>query len=385
MLKLGVGNNCRVILSARFLLNAYHYERGNQMKVILRLACILPFFAFGPVTQGQEYWEYDRWDQEWERHDPVSGLKYEYGNGIDVEEQGYEWESGEGYHEEEWYDPSDWFDSDDTVDYENDYNWGYGDRYDLDGYDYNNYEDYTEEYYDDDFYEEEYYFDDNYQEDYYDDYDYDYDYSNGLNDEVDYTFDQELSGEVIGLKRIRGTYGQPQSVALQIRTNEGQMRTIQLGDRAYADRYLPKFSMGDRVAIGGDRVNVNGKNMFRAKELRSGVASYRIPSYEYEQRIDGKIVGMRQVRMSDGQLGAVVARVSPDSGPEMNVLLGRSSDLQQDGKTIRPGTKITVEGYKREVDGNSTFVVQDVSMMSADNADGEQQVSTRNNNQGQDG
>ena len=40
----------------------------------------------------------------------------------------YEYESGEGLHQEEWYDPSDWFDNDQGVDYERD-DWGF-DNYD---------------------------------------------------------------------------------------------------------------------------------------------------------------------------------------------------------------------------------------------------------------
>ena len=333
------------------------------MKWSISLLLMFLLCSFSSVTSGQEYWEYDQWDNEWERHDPVAGLKYEYENGVEVEEQAYEWEPGEGYHEEEWYDPSDWFDDDDSVDYEDDYNWGYGTGYNFDGYDYDHYNDYTSDFYEDDVYR------DRYTDNYYDNYDYDYDYFNGVNgntrDEVDYTFDQELSGEVLGFKRITGTYGQPQSVAVRLRTDDGQIRELQLGDRAYADRFLPQFSKGDRVAIGGERVTVDGENMFRAKELRSGAASYRIPYYEYEQRIEGKIVGLRQARMNNGELGAVIARVQPEEGQIMDVLLGTEESMRQQATSIRPGSQIQVDGYSREVDGSRTFVVQEVKVNSS--------------------
>ncbi len=50
----------------------------------------------------------------------------------------YEYEPGEGVHEEEWYDPSDWFDNDEAIDYENDwydYTYNYPETYTYD-YDY---------------------------------------------------------------------------------------------------------------------------------------------------------------------------------------------------------------------------------------------------------
>ena len=44
----------------------------------------------------------------------------------------YEYEPGEGLHQEEWYDPSDWFDTGEGIDYETDWdNYYYGyDEYD---------------------------------------------------------------------------------------------------------------------------------------------------------------------------------------------------------------------------------------------------------------
>lgn len=49
----------------------------------------------------------------------------------------------------------------------------------------------------------------------------------------------------------------------------------------------------------------------------------------------------------------------------MNVLLGSKRDINQQATTIRPGAEIQVEGYTREVDGERTFVVQNVSIESA--------------------
>lgn len=87
-----------------------------------------------PPATAQDYWEYEPWEGEWERHFPGSGLEYEYDDGeVEVEAEQYEWESPEGYHEQEWYDPSDWFEYGRDLEYESD---GYYDEY------------YTEDWYD---------------------------------------------------------------------------------------------------------------------------------------------------------------------------------------------------------------------------------------------
>lgn len=70
---------------------------------------------------------------------PAAGQALYYGEEFEPWE--YEYEPGEGLHEEEWYDPSDWFDISPSISYETD-DWTEGYNY---GYDDN---DYNEDYYD---------------------------------------------------------------------------------------------------------------------------------------------------------------------------------------------------------------------------------------------
>lgn len=88
-----------------------------------------------------------------------------------------------------------------------------------------------------------------------------------------------------------------------------------------------------------------------------------IPDYEYERRIEGRLIGLRRVRLQDGDVEALVARVQPYDGRTMNVVIGSLEDLRQQGQSLRPGDRIRVDGYKREVDGQSTFVVQNVNFL----------------------
>lgn len=314
----------------------------TRLPQLLTSIALLTFGA-GPVL-AQDYWEYDYWEDEQEYHEPLEGEETEYEDGdVETESEAYEWEPDEGYHEEEWYDPSDWFDDDDAVDYEYDYDYGYDyyDPYDYDAYDY----DYDYDY------------------DYYDQYDYDYAYN-----DADYDYDQQVKGEVVGLQRLRGSNGQPESVKLRLRTEDGQTRTLLLGDVAYVYRYLPRIKKGDRVIIGGSNVNVQGRKVFKAEEMAAASGSYKIPDYQYERRLEGRLTGLRKVQLErDGAtVDAVVAKVEPWEGKTLDVLLGDADDLERNRDSLRPGTRVQADGYRRTVDGESTFVVQDVKILGSD-------------------
>jgi len=325
------------------------------------LSCLAATLAVATPAATQEYYEYDYWEGETELNQPLRGQETEYENGdVEIESEAYEWESDQGYHEEEWYDPSDWFDADYGVDYETDYGYGYDydayDTYDYDsGYNYG--------------------YDDAY--DYAYDYGYDYDYPDYEYADVDYTFDREVKGEVVSLRRLRGEDGAPQSVRLELRTEGGQTRTLHLGDLAWVDRYLPRIEKGERVIVGGRHVNINGRRMFKAEELRSPSGSYLIPDYEYQKRIEGELVGLRRVELRDGEVQALVARVEPYEGKTMDILLGSRDALGGEGQQIGSGSRVRVKGYAREVGGDSTFVVQDIRSID----DREQQDGPQRNRQ----
>lgn len=67
---------------------------------------------------------------------PIAGAFLACALGSTATADEYEYERGQGLHEEEWYDPSDWVDANDGVDYEYDwdYDWSADRDYDFDDY-----------------------------------------------------------------------------------------------------------------------------------------------------------------------------------------------------------------------------------------------------------
>ena len=119
---------------------------------IATLATLAMLLASG-FAPAEEYWEYEPFEGEYERHHPTQGIEEEHEydfytndyDDVEYEREQYEWEAGEGYHEEEWYDPSDWFNVNSGTDYEYDYDdHYYGGYYDDGIYDDDWYYDYYE-------------------------------------------------------------------------------------------------------------------------------------------------------------------------------------------------------------------------------------------------
>jgi hypothetical protein len=303
-------------------------------------------------------------------------------------QEDYEYEPDEGVHEEEWYDPSDWFDDwgydEGTVDYETDYwDWGWYDEpyeaYYYEGGPYG-YNDYYDEY-DYGWHYESLENDWEYGWHYdtfgdYDTYDYDYEYDYADRD-VDYTWNQTVRGEVAGVKRIRGAaYGEPDRLVLRVRTEDGETREVTLGDVGYASDYMQGLENGDRIAIGGRVVEMDGRQIFKANEVRTPDSNFGIPEYEYQRTIRGELKGVRRVKTRAGDVEAVVAKIRDPRGETREVLLGQVDDLRGIGKSIRPDARVRIDGYERIVDGESTFVVTNVRILERPQQQGDQQQRT---------
>jgi hypothetical protein len=187
---------------------------------------------------------------------------------------------------------------------------------------------------------------------------------------------QTIRGNVTGLERIRGAYGAPESVRLTLQTQDGRERTLHVGDLPFVRRALPRFQEGENVVIGGRTVNVDGRQMFKAEEIRSRDASYLIPEYAYNKRIQGTLEGVRRVATENGDVEGVVAKVRSRDGRTMNVLLGNAGDMAGQEHLLKKGTEVRVDGYERRTGGETAFVVQNVSVRGSGSQSGEQ---SRNN------
>lgn len=310
----------------------------------------------------------------------------------DGQDEEYEYEAGEGLHEEEWYDPSDWFNEDWRTDYEYDaYDWVDYDPFDYDYYDPFDYYDYEETYQpveagyvDTEVEADEAY---PYAEDHTYTYEPDWDtYEYDRAGDYGYEWGAQATGQVVALKRVRSENGSPESVKLKLKTGEGETRTVTLGDLGYVRENLPKLEKGEQVKIYGDHVQVDGKKLFRAQEIRTREDAYEIPEYMYNQQVRARVTALQKVRTQAGDVAAVVANVRTRDGKRMKLLLGSPEELQGREKTIEPGAILRVDGYVRSTGDEDRFMVQDVDvMLTADAAQTNRRQGQRQQSKGEQG
>ncbi len=229
-------------------------------------------------TRGVTY-ERDDWGYDYDYYDDDRYL----GN-----RESYEWSPGEGYHEEEWYDPSDWFNDDGQVSYDYD-DWGY-DYYDDNyraGYDYwdspydNDYPATT--YRDWDYYTDE---DDPLDYDYWDSrYDYDYRAQRDRMSDRNYgdrptthMTNSTLSGRLDGWQK-RNLQGQRDSHTLvKMRLENGRSAIVNLGPNVELSRL--NLDRGDRILVKGDRGRIDGKQVLMAQRVRIDDRTIRMNNWD---------------------------------------------------------------------------------------------------------
>ena len=173
---------------------------------------------------------------------------------------------------------------------------------------------------------------------------------------------QTMRGRVIGMRSFAPAYGGPATVRLAIRTPDGSVRTVNLGDVGYVGRSMPRIRKDETITVAGERVTQNGRTFFHARDIQSRQGRYSVPDYRYNQTLEGQLTGLRRTQVQNGLPDALVAEMQTRDGRKVNVLIGSSSDLRGRGVSIQPGDQVRVKGYRRSVRGGTSFVVQDVTI-----------------------
>ncbi len=179
-----------------------------------------------------------------------------------------------------------------------------------------------------------------------------------LPDQQGQSFQETREGTVVGLQQIQSALGQPDQVALQIRTPEGRVQNVLLGDTDYVRSNFPRVMAGDRVSFTGEMITTNNITSFRANEVHTQEGVYAIPEYQQNQRINGLLTGLERVAQENGRGDILIASVRTDTGSHVRVLLGNEKDLQRQTRNLRPMDRVTINGFVRDVDGDRTFVAQ---------------------------
>lgn len=86
---------------------------------------------------------------------------------------------------------------------------------------------------------------------------------------------ETLSGEVISIQRVRPLKGVSQGVHLLLKTDREQI-SVHLGPAWYIDNQEPVIQPKDKIVIIGSRIQLDGKVVIIASELKRGDTSLKL-------------------------------------------------------------------------------------------------------------
>lgn len=317
----------------------------------------------------------------------------------------YEWQAGEGYHEEEWYDPSDWFNDDDMVSYEYD-NTYYNDAYWAD--DSLAYDDWTYDTYDP-----------LGNDGWYDTYDYDdYVYTDAYTwDPVEMTWvvdatgpnqatagtqrtqqDRDtarrnqrnqqnrdtarrdrgqqaeaarrseqsqsgdsviISGTVAGFKKVdlRQEGRVPEShqlIKVMMKTRDPVV--VNLGPKTGLDKL--ELERNDQVRIQGSKASINGRQVVMAKKITIDGDSHTIEKATRNLSVSGTLEQARRARIEGRD--HLIARLQLQDKDDILVDLGPDAQLRD--FNLEQGDSVRIRGTRSAIQGKSVLIANQISV-----------------------
>lgn len=303
----------------------------------------------------------------------------------------YEYEPGEGYHQEEWYDVGDWFDG---GGYEEMYSAGYDDPY----YDSNYWETTGMSSWDGAWY-------DSYD---YDPVDYGYYYWDSdankwqrqqdqnrseqaqrgqRKDQGDHKMAQrqqkkseqrkadqqkkrpvQLSGKVDGFRRINIQNAKKdihQHTFVKVTLKNGNKAIVDLGEKqglATLD-----LEQGDSIKVRGKTAKIAGRTVVRASRIKVEGELTKLRK-SANRVVKGMIKDTRQVEMKKGNDQHTFIRLEMQDGEEIIVDFGPGTKLRD--MNLRKGDQVTIRGQVAKMDGKSILAARNVQVNEAQNQQG---------------
>ncbi len=281
----------------------------------------------------------------------TTGICVSFGSGIALAETEWEYEPGEGYHQEEWYDPGDWFNEDDKISYESDSTWNDGNWSHI-------YHPYTYTYY------------------WWDpvdlvwtDRERNQQTASNQNDQSQQT-KSNLEGTIDGFKSV--SLSDRQGVKenhdfVKVDLKNGTSRIVSLGSSLdVGDLQLKK---GDKISASGRVVNLDGKKILLANSVRTGGESFSIskskqPDIRNQQGNNsgesvvtrsGTLKDVARVQLDDEKQDKnLIVRLEMKDGRSCVVDLGPNTAMQD--LDLSKGDIVWIKGEKCERNGKSLIV-----------------------------
>lgn len=166
--------------------------------------------------------------------------------------------------------------------------------------------------------------------------------------------------QLLDIRRLPPTAERPEIVQARVRTANGKVRNICLGDTHFFDEQLPNLEPGTNLTLFIGRIQTENGLKNRVLAVQTNEGTFPIPQYEFNRVIAGRVVKLHTVPLGAGN-ESVVATIQTPRGRYIDVLLGAPGEFEQRLGQIRPGEEVSLGGYVRMINGHTTFFIQNMA------------------------
>ncbi len=170
----------------------------------------------------------------------------------------------------------------------------------------------------------------------------------------------ELRGRIMNIEQRRVAEGAPLALFVTVRTEEGTIRTIGLGDAAFVYRNLPRLYKGDTVYLRGQLQNVAGRDFFNAAQIVTAAGAFDIPQFGMSGHVRGRLVNLYTVPGRTGFERTLVAQVRTPDNNIVDVMIGPMDEVGNRFYALQPGTPIEAEGYIEQQPSGARLYAQNI-------------------------
>jgi hypothetical protein len=170
----------------------------------------------------------------------------------------------------------------------------------------------------------------------------------------------ELPGTILTIQQRNISATAPPNVLVVVRTEDGTVRTIDLGNAQFVFQALPNLHQDQQILLRGSIQNVGGLDFFNPNQLVTSQSVLVIPAYTSNSRVRGKLINLYTVPGPGAFEKILVAQVRTLNNNLVDVVLGPTDQVGNRFYSLRPGTPFAAEGFVQRTPSGNMLYAQNV-------------------------
>lgn len=170
----------------------------------------------------------------------------------------------------------------------------------------------------------------------------------------------ELRGTILNIEQRRISDFAPPQVFVTVHTEDGAVRTLDLGAATFVFRTVPDLHTNQQIVLRGNIQGAAGGNIFVPIQFVTARSMLALPVAATNRQVRGALVNLYTIPGQADFEKMLVAQVRTHSGDLVDVVLGSTDQVGNRFFSLRPGTPFIAEGFVEQTPSGSRLYAQNV-------------------------